>query len=110
MSRVDPSRAMYNAMVPFAVAAVEHFFSKSFKILLYYDNKAQKSLEEQSRKVDMQDVLEISSGTKTIEDVIADWYSFQNIQSISAAYKDWFGIDLWKILRQKKKSGKESFF
>ncbi len=105
ISRVDPSRVIYNAMVPFSVAALEHFFGKSFKILLHYDEKAQKRLQEQSRKIDMQDVLAISSGAKTIEDIVADWYSFQNIQSINAAYKDWFGIDLWKILRQKRKVG-----
>ena len=105
ISRVDPSRVIYNAMVPFSVAALEHFFGKSFKILLHYDEKAQKRLQEQSRKIDMQDVLAISSGAKTVEDIVADWYSFQNIQSINAAYKDWFGIDLWKILRQKRKVG-----
>lgn len=106
LSRNDPSRVLYNALVPFSIAALEYFFGNSFKILLHYDEKAQKKLKEQSRKIDMQDVWEISSGTKTIEDIIASWYSFQNLQSTSAAFKDWFGIDLWKFLRQRKKVGR----
>ena len=105
MAQNDPSRVLYNALVPFAVAALEYFFSQTFKIFLHYDEKAQKRLQEQTRKIEMQDVMAISAGQKTIEDVIADWYSFQNIQSISNAFKDWFNIDLWKILRRRKKVG-----
>lgn len=110
VSRMDPSRVLYNALVPFSIAALEYFFGNTFKILLHYDQKAQKKLKEQSRKIDIQDVLEISTGTKTVEDIIANWYSFQNIQSTSAAFKDWFGIDFWKFLRQRKKLDGEYFY
>lgn len=51
-------------------------------------------------------MLAIEARTKTIEDVVADWYSFQNIASIHNAFSDWFGIDVWKLLRQRKKIGK----
>lgn len=37
-----------------------------------------------------------------MEDIIADWYSFQNIESIHKAFSEWFSIDLWKILRGGK--------
>ena len=106
LTQQDPTRVLYNALVPFAVAALEHFFGQTFRIFLHYDEKAQKRLQEQSRKVEIQDVLAISAGYKTIEDIVADWYSFQNIQSINVAFKDWFGIDLWKILRRKRKIGR----
>jgi hypothetical protein len=31
-------------------------------------------------------VLSISANEKSVEDVVADWYSFQNIESISQAF------------------------
>lgn len=106
LSTVDPTRVLYNALVPFTVAALEHFFSQCFKILLRYDISARIRLEKQTRKVDLSDVLAIEGRTKTIEDVIADWYSFQNIASIHNAFHEWFGIDVWKLLRKRKKIGK----
>jgi len=37
LSRHDPSRVVYNALVPFTLAAIEHFFGQCFRILLKYD-------------------------------------------------------------------------
>lgn len=107
LATTDPTRVLYNALVPFAVAALEHFFSRCFEILLRYDSKAQARLKQQTKKVDVSDVLAIQSGAKTIESIIADWYSFQNIASIHSAFSDWFGIDFWKLLRRRKKVGKK---
>jgi len=106
LATADPVRVLYNALVPFAVAAIEHFFSQSFKILLKYDEKAQERLRQQSRKIEIPDVLSIRDGKKTIEDVVADWYSFQRITSIHAAFNEWFGINFWNLLRRRKKIGK----
>ena len=44
--QLDPSRVVYNAMVPFLVAAIEHFLRENFEILLKYDAAARKILEE----------------------------------------------------------------
>ncbi|MFC1999282.1 hypothetical protein ACFLXE_00805 [Chloroflexota bacterium] len=106
LARVDPVRVLYNALVPFAVAAIEHFFSQSFKILLIYDDQAQEHLRQQSRKIGVQDVLSIRDGKRTIEDVVTGWYSFQNIASIHAAFNEWFGIDFWSLIRRRKRIGK----
>ncbi len=102
----DPTRTLYNALVPFAVAALEHFFGQAFRILLRYDAKAKTKLSQMQKKVDFADVLSISVQEKAIEDVVADWYSFQNIESIHKAFNEWFGIDIWKLLRQRRKVGK----
>ena len=110
MARLDPTRVLYNALVPFAVAALEHFFSQSFKILLRYEQPAKERLLQQSKKIDIVEVLAIRDGKKTIEDVVADWYSFQSISSIHAAFHEWFGIDFWRIIRHRKKIGKRLLF
>ena len=39
LSHADPAHVLYNALVPFAVAALEHFFSRCFKILLHTNRK-----------------------------------------------------------------------
>ena len=106
LSEIDPTRVLYNAMIPFVVAALEHFFSCCFKILLQYDPKAQERLKRQRRKIEMSDVLLVQSRKKTVEDVVVGWYSFQNINSIHNAFKEWFDIEFWNILRQKKKVGR----
>ncbi len=103
---IDPTLVLYNALIPFAVAAVEHFFKQSFKILLKYDKQAQNHLTEQTQKVEMVDVIAISKGEKTLEDIIADRYSFQNISSIHKAFHEWFKIDFFGLIRKRKKIGK----
>ena len=79
LSHADPARVLYNALVPFAVAALEHFFSRCFKILLHYEPEVQKRLQHQTTKVTMSDLLSVQSRTKTVEDIVADRYSFQSI-------------------------------
>jgi hypothetical protein len=103
----DPSRMLYNGLVPFAVAALEHFFSQAFKILLQYDAGAKKRLASQiSKKVDFADALALSKKEKAIEDIVADWYSFQSLDGIQKAFSEWLDIDIWKLLRQKRKVGR----
>ena len=62
LSRHDPVRVLYNALVPFAVSALEHFFGQTFRILLQYDPNAHKRLQEVTRKIEVKDVLAISKG------------------------------------------------
>ena len=103
MGERDPARVVYNALVPFAVASLEHFFSQTFKIFMAYDHKAKERVkQEKRRKVEMADLLAVREGTKSVEDIIADWYSFQNIDSIHHAFNEWLSIDFWKILRNGK--------
>jgi hypothetical protein len=53
MGYVDPVRMLYNALVPFAVASLKHFFSQIFKIFPAYDDKAKQKLARQTRKIEM---------------------------------------------------------
>lgn len=107
LAAVDPTRVLYNALFPFAVAAIEHFFSQCFKIMLRYDADAQAKLAKQNKKVEMEDVYAIRDGTRTIEDVVAEWYSFQSVASIHSACIDWLGIDFRGLLRRRKKVGRK---
>ena len=110
MAPYDPSRVLNNALLPFAVAAIEHFFGQAFRILVQYDSEAQKRLVDQSRKVEFRQVMAVSKGQASIEDVVAGWYSFQNLSSIHSAFREWLDIDFWAILRARRRLGKRIAF
>jgi len=108
LAKADPARVLYNALVPFPLAALEHFFGQAFRVLLRYDSKAQQRLRSQDgRKVDFPDALALADRSISIEDVVANWYSFQSIESIHKAFNDWFGIDVWKLFRRRRKLGQK---
>ena len=106
LSAIDPGRVLYNALVPFAVAAVEHFLSRSFKVLLQFDAAARERLLQQTRKVEMVEAVSIAKGEISIEDVVVGWYSFQNIDSIQRAFGDWLKIDFRATLRRRRRIGR----
>lgn len=109
-AQYDPSRTLNNALLPFAVAAIEHFFGQAFRILMRYDEDAQTRLAEQSRKVELREVLAVAKGHKTVEDLVADCFSFQNLSSIHSAFREWLEIDFWSILRSRRRLGKRVAF
>ena len=103
----DPSRVLYNALLPFLVAAIEHIFRETFEILVKYDRAAQGVLEAQSRKVSFSEASALVRGELTLERIASDWYSFQNLDSIQKAYKGVLSIDIWKAIRRRRKVHKK---
>ena len=106
LSELDPQRVLYNTLVPFAVAAVEHFLSRSFKTMLEFDPKTRKRLLQRTRKVEMGEVISIAEGEMSIEDVVVGWYSFQNLDSIQKAFNEWLEIDFRATLRRRRRIGR----
>ena len=47
--------------------------------------------------------MAIARGELTIERIVSDWYSFQNVNSIQKAFNEVLGIDVWKLIRRRKK-------
>jgi hypothetical protein len=103
VQQADPSRVIYNALVPFLVAALEHVFRETFEILVKYDLDAQAVLENQNRKLSFADARALTAGTVTLERIASSWYSFQNLDSIQKAFKDVLNIDIWKLIRTRRK-------
>lgn len=107
---LDPSRVLYNGLVPFAVAMFEYFFSQAFQVLIKYDQFALDKRESHRQKLDFDTLIEVERKEETVEGVIARNYTFQNIDQLNKAYKDWLGIDVRKILYKKKKIGNSVTF
>jgi len=103
----DPSRVLYNALLPFLVAAIEYIFRETFEILLKYDTPAQSALEAHSRKVAFAEAAAVVRGELTLERIASDWYSFQNLDSIQKAFKEVLEIDIWKAVRKRRRVGKK---
>ncbi len=107
---LDPSRVIYNGLVPFAVSMFEYFFSQAFQVLIKYDPGALKKRSIHKQKIDFETLLEIERNEATIENVIARNYTFQNLNQMNKAYKDWLNIDVRGILYKKKKIGRSVAF
>lgn len=99
----DPSRVIYNGLVPFLIAVLEYFLRESFEILLKYDSHAMSKVSDSNRKVSILEATALAQEKITIEQIISSWYSFQNLQSTQRAFEDTFGISIMKVINQRKK-------
>jgi hypothetical protein len=107
---MDPSRVLYNGLVPFAVSMFEYFFSQAFQVLIKYDPVALEKRTAHKQKLDFETLLEVEKKEATVENIIARNYTFQNLNQLNKAYKDWLDIDVRKILYKKKKIGNSVTF
>ncbi len=107
---LDPSRIIYNGLVPFAVAMFEYFFSQAFQVLIAYDKQALEKRENHKAKIDFSTVLNVQRKNQSIESIIAESYTFQNLDQLNKAYKEWLDIDVRKILFKKKRIGQSITF
>lgn len=107
---LDPSRVIYNGLVPFAVAMFEYFFSQAFQVLIAYDTLALEKRENHKAKFEFSAILDIHRNKRSIEELIAENYTFQNLDQLNKAYKDWLDIDVRKIFFKKKRIGKSITF
>lgn len=107
---LDPSRVIYNGLVPFAVAMFEYFFSQAFQVLIAYDKNALEKRDTDKTKVEFYEVLDVQRKKRSVENLISERYTFQNIDQLNKAYKDWLDIDVRKIFFKKKHIGKSITF
>ena len=60
-------------------------------------------MESKNKKLEFSEVLPIIHGRVSLEDVVANWYSFQNLAQMDRAYREWFDISLFDALNTRKK-------
>lgn len=106
----DPARVIYNGLVPFAVSMFEYFFSSLFRVLIAYQSLCFGKAGITQPRVEFATLLQVGNGKRTIEDVIADAYTFQNLGQLNKAYRDWLNIDARAILFKKKRIGNRVAF
>jgi hypothetical protein len=107
---LDPARVIYNGLVPFAVSMFEYFYSRAFRVLIAYDPYALRKRSSHNLRVDFTTLLQVSDGDRTVEDVIAETYTFQNLDQLNKAYREWLDIDVRKLMFKKKRIGRKVSF
>jgi hypothetical protein len=107
---LDPARVIYNGLVPFAVSMFEYFFSRVFRVLIAYDPYALERRESHNHRVTFSTLLQVSAGVRTVEDVIAAAYTFQNLDQLNKAYREWLNIDVRRLMYKKKRIGRKIAF
>ncbi len=100
---MDPSRVLYNELMPFLVACLESFLKQAFIILLRHDIEARKKLREKGKReinISFDELCQVEEKYILPEEIIAKRYNFQNLKSIKEAYLEYFDIDIEGILRK----------
>jgi hypothetical protein len=99
----DPSIVLFNSMIPFLVSLIEYLFSKSFLILIKYNDYAQKEIQKETFKISFQDALNIEKDLLSTEELITNNFTFQNTNHINKAFKKYLNIDILNIFSKRKK-------
>jgi hypothetical protein len=99
----DPGSVLFNSLIPFLISLIEYLFKQSFLILITYKPYAQKQIQKETFKVSFQDALDIEKGLLTTEELIANNFTFQNLNQVNKAYKKYLDIDIQNILSKRKK-------
>lgn len=105
MQRYDPARVVYNGLLPMLVAVLEHYFLHVFIVLAQHDPAAQPKVQQKKvpAKLTGEDLRRLANGEITAESIIAREYSFQSVSGLTATFREWFRIDLGKILVPRRR-------
>ena len=101
----DPARVAFNGLIPMVVSVLEHYFLNVFLVLLQRDPAAAARLREKkfTRGLTGEELMRLADGSVQPAEIAAREYSFQNVTSLSAAFKDWFSVDLKNVLGPKRR-------
>jgi len=109
---INPRIFSNNMLVPFMVAALEEYFQATFVALLKYSPNKLAIIK--NIRVRAEDLMAIASGVATVEQVVSDQLSFQNLERVTTHFKsvdsrlDIAGV-LRKPYRRRRRSLHDSF-
>lgn len=106
LSSLDPTRVIYNALIPFLVSMLEFYLKNTFIIALKYDSTAQDKVRDFRREV-------ISGGASdetVTEESIADSISFQDLRNVRKAFRKWLAVDVKQPLTLSTTTPEESLW
>jgi hypothetical protein len=111
IDEMNPKLFSNNLVLPYLVAIWEDYFKSSFSAILRHSTKRETVLKRVNSKLP-QDFLEmIAAGMMTIEEVIAETFSFQRPNIIAHNFKLLDPkIDLISSLRKPHQNGEQSLY
>lgn len=109
MDSHNPRIVAANLLVPFVIATVEDFFRSTFIALLRYSKVREKII--QNARLQGPELAAIDQGVLTVPEAVAKWMSFQDVNKISAAFKELdVKLDIHGILKRPYGRRKETFW
>ena len=105
-----PTPNMFNANVysTYLCSLIEEYFKTTYIALLKYSERKEKILNV---KFSSYDLVEISNGNKTVEEVFASTLSFQNIQKICSNFHSLDNkMDIGRALKQPYNKRKKNLY
>ncbi|WP_294187694.1 hypothetical protein [uncultured Sphingobacterium sp.] len=99
----DPSTVLYNSLMPFLVSVLEYFFGQCFVHYIKYDETARRLLSEEKMKIGITEVISVLDKENSLEQIVAQSYNFQNLDSMNKAFKKYLSLDLMATLSKRKK-------
>ncbi|WP_156424622.1 HEPN domain-containing protein [Arthrobacter sp. EpRS71] len=103
---IDPSRVIYNGLVPFLVSVLEFYLKNILIIALKYDSNAQHMITDLRREVSPIALRD----EKSPEELIADSISFQDLRNVKKAFRKWLNVDIKKPLTPSETASEESLW
>jgi len=95
-----------NVALPFLVSSLESFLREFFVAYLEWHPEVQETIyNKKNAKIEFSELKLLLSGDKTLAEIEADNYTFQNLNSANQAYKQYIDVDIFRILNKRKKVG-----
>jgi hypothetical protein len=87
LPELDPALALNYLLLGYLASIVEEYFKATFVGLLTH-SKGKAAVFKKARQLSAEDLAAVSQGETTVEEAIARWMSFQNLDRIVAAFRD----------------------
>lgn len=97
-----------NTTLPFLVSCLESFLREFFVAYVETHPDIKERIYEKTAKIEYRQLRDLLSGKKTLAELEAENYTFQNLYSAHAAYKAYIGVDIFDILNKRRRVGKTS--
>lgn len=92
-----------NTLLPFLIASIESFLKEFFIAYLETHPNVQEKIYEKKSKLEYSELKQLLSGEKTLAELEADNYTFQNLYSANNAYENYIDVDIFKVLNKRKR-------
>lgn len=109
LSSLDKGLIVNNLIAVHLVSVLETFLKDLFIAYIEMHPDLQQKIFDRQSKVDYQTLRALLEEEKSLAEVEADYYTFQNLKSANLAYSTFLQINLFEIWDRKKKISKRFY-
>lgn len=109
MASLDRGLITNNLIAVFLVSTLETFLKDLFIAYVEMHPNLQEKIFDRTSKIDFQTLRVLLEKKKSLAEVEAGYYTFQNLSSANVAYSEYLQINLFKLWNRKKKIGKRFY-